>query len=113
MVPYPLWANIFTEHFHPNPNACSYVPHEISTLLNSMEGARGVFLQGTVGHGSGFLSRVSIKWKNINLGTHTTQELAHQVYKEAKGVHVRCMAEEWKVSLDERVYDYLMSWEVS
>ena len=41
MVPYPLWANIFTEHFHPNPNACSYVPHEISTLLNSMEGARG------------------------------------------------------------------------
>ena len=48
-----------------------------------------------------------------HLGNFKTEEDAFLVYKKFKEAHFKSLAEKWKDSIDVRVYEALMNWEVS
>ena len=51
--------------------------------------------------------------KNKHLGLFDTEEDAFQVYKKAKEVHIKEIAELWKDRIDSKVYQALLNWEIN
>jgi len=92
------------------PSTCSFVPAVINNLLLDNGASRGLLPQGVSANGKGFRSCLCANGKQIRLGTYSTPGQAHEVYKKAKEVNVRSMAEEWKEYLHPEVYDYLKTW---
>ena len=93
-----------------SPSTCSFVPAVINSLLTDSGASRGILPQGVSASGKGFRSCLCVNGKQLRLGTYSTPNQAHEVYKKAKEVNVRSMAEEWKDYLHFEVYDYLKTW---
>lgn len=95
-----------------SPESCSFVPHQINTLLNDQKRKRGEFPQGVSAHGSGYRAFLCISGERSRLGTYKTPNDAFKVYEKAKLKHVKYLAGINKVDLHPEVYDYLMNWEI-
>lgn len=97
-----------------NADACAFIPTQINNLLLDSVATRGNFPVGVCFHKSKgcFQSRINKNGKSYHLGYFATDTEARLVYISAKEEHVKLMAEEYKNSIDIRVYDALMKWRV-
>ena len=55
---------------------------------------------------------ISKNSKIINLGTYNTPEEAFDTYKVAKEQYIKEVADKWKNSITERVYQALMNYSI-
>ena len=61
---------------------------------------------------SGYRAHINLGGHRASLGTYKTPEEASKVYRREKELRVRRVAEEYKDSLDPRVYKNLMEYKV-
>lgn len=59
-----------------------------------------------------FAAQIRINGKKTGLGYYSTPEKAFQVYKKAKEFQVKTVVGQFKDSIDPRVFESLMNWEV-
>lgn len=93
------------------PEYCVFVPQEINTVLIKKEAARGNLPIGVQ------YSTSRERYKAVGscigyLGTYSTPEEAFTVYKTAKELHLKLLADKYKNSVDPRVYHALVNYQV-
>ena len=66
------------------PETCVFVCRELNSLLNERNAARGDLPLGVVKHKKKYMSQVNKNGKINYLGTFTSPEEAHQVWRNAK-----------------------------
>ena len=93
---------------------CCFVPSEINTLLVKRNSLRGEFPIGVGFYKplNKYVSRLSTYGKARTLGYFSSVEEAFYVYKEAKEIHIKEVANKWKDQIDPRVYEALMGYQV-
>lgn len=94
---------------------CVFVPMEINCLLLSSKVNRGncpigVHFDKQAGK---YRPSVSIGKKTIHLGSYDCIVSAFMAYKMAKEEHIRAVACKYRFSIDDRVYNTLLKWEVN
>lgn len=96
-------------------DTCTLVPREINLLCIKRKKARGELPIGVTfcKQSAKYKAQFSKHNKIVNLGLHTTPDLAFQAYKEAKEIHVKNMANFYKEVISNEVYDALMKYEVN
>lgn len=95
-----------------HPELCSFVPTEVNRVLGDCRRARGAYPQGVSRHGNGYRAHINLGRHRASLGTYKTPEEASRVYRREKELRIRRLAEEYKGSLDLRVYKNLMEYKV-
>lgn len=96
------------------PDKCCFVPNEINVLFNKHQnkrcrsGACGVFKKG-----NRFYAVSSMFGKNIYLGGYNNIEEAKAAYKKGKEIYIKSVAEKWKDTLSDKVYNALIKYEFS
>ena len=92
-----------------------FVPNEINKLLINSKKTRGCVPVGlSVIKASGKIQvRVSKNGKNVFLGKFNNIEDAFAKYKTEKEKHIKLVAEKWKGVISRKVYDALISYEVT
>ena len=95
-----------------SPITCTFVPHQLNTLLIDCGASRGDLPQGVTRHGKRYQAQLSIDGNQHKLGTYATPEEAFEIYKFAKEENIKRMAGLWKGLIDPRVYDLLINYEV-
>lgn len=95
-------------------NTCCFVPREINSLLILSNARRGKYPVGVSYNKSfgKFTAEHKINGEAKYLGSYDTPEEAFYAYKVSKEQHIRNVAEKWKQSIEPRVYNALMNWEV-
>lgn len=98
-----------------SPETCCFVPSEINSLTakaNSIRGKNplGVYYYQKTDR---FIARLRRYGKSYYVGSYRTPEEAFVAYKQAKESYIKEVAEKWRGKIDEKVYQTLMSWEVS
>jgi hypothetical protein len=96
------------------PGLCCFVPKEINTLLLNCKFSRGELPIGcSWEHTNGTSWKISVRLridgKTFRVGRFDTIEMAFNGYKNAKEAEIRRVAEKWKLSLPEKVYDNLIN----
>jgi len=96
-------------------DTCCFVPQEVNMLLVKCDNSRGEYPVGVCfdKYAGKFKAGLRINGKAKHLGLFTTPEEAFQVYKLAKEAQIKVVAHKWKHILDERVFQALMTYEVS
>lgn len=95
------------------PDVCCLVPAHINTTLTKRKAERGDYPIGVVIDNTGKPScQYTENGEHVWRGYFTTVEEAFAVYKEAKELHIKSLAEKWKNDLDPRVYKALMNYVV-
>jgi len=96
-------------------DTCCFVPAEVNMLLTKCDNSRGEYPVGVCfdKYAGKFKARLAINGKLKHLGYFTTPEEAFQVYKLAKEAYIKVVAQKWQHLLDERVFQALMTYEVS
>lgn len=94
---------------------CCFVPSEINALLVNSKATRGEHPLGVSFsklHNcfEAYLTKFNVKH---SLGLFSTEYEAFLSYKAAKESHLKAVATKWKEHIDLRVYEALMSWEVT
>ena len=94
---------------------CCFVPREINNLFTKRRKCRGEYPIGVSFYKTTlkFKSTVSVGGGKIHLGVYNTPEEAFCVYKREKEKYIKEVANKWKDQIDIRVYEALMSYEVS
>ena len=91
-------------------DTCCFVPPEINTLLTrytkNSDTCKGVYYNKR-------LSKFSAHLLGKYIGLFTTELEAFQVYKQAKQTYIKDVANKWKDQIDPKVYEALISWEIS
>ena len=91
-------------------DTCCLVPPEINTLLTrytkESDTCKGVYYNKKLGKFSAHLLGKYI-------GLFTTEIEAFYAYKQAKEAYIKEVAEKWRDKIDPRVYEALISWEIS
>lgn len=97
------------------PDTCAFVPTAINNLIISNKSCRGEFPIGVSFNKvrNTFTSSCRIDNKQVEIGTFDNPSEAFWAYKNAKEAEIRKVANEWKQLIDIRVYESLMSWEVT
>lgn len=96
-------------------DVCVFVPNAVNSLIIKRDAARGslpvgVCLQKDSGK---YVANCSNgKGKRIHLGYFENKETAFLAYKDFKENLVKAVADEYRLSIDSRVYDALVSYEV-
>ena len=98
-----------------SPETCCFVPPAINNLIRSKStSARGYPIGVSPHRKTGrFVAKVVLFDKNKHLGLFDTAEDAFQVYKKAKEVYIKEIAELWKDRIDSKVYQALLNWEIN
>lgn len=99
-----------------SPETCCFVPQEINSLVLANKRRRG-----NTPIGVHYLKRIRkyttqcyFKGSGLRyLGSYNTPEEAFQVYKEAKKVSIKLVADCWKSNIEDKVYQSLINWEIS
>lgn len=98
-------------------DTCCFVPKEVNSLLVKADRIRGKYPIGVYHDTSKahkrFSARVSKNGKYKRFGSYLTPEEAFFVYKQEKEKYIKEIANKWKDQIDIKVYEALMSWEVS
>lgn len=97
-----------------SPETCCFVPREINCLLHGNKTFRGKYPQGTHWHkASGrFACQIGINGKLKHLGLFDCPNEAHEFYRKEKEIHIKNVADLWFGSIDNRIYEILMDWEL-
>ena len=95
-----------------SPETCAFIPDEINLLLIKSDMMKGKYPIGVSKHGNKFQVSLSINGVSNFLGDFKTPEEAFQVYKEAKEVWVKEVADKWKDKIDQRVYEAMYNYRV-
>ena len=92
---------------------CVLLPVEISQFMNRTKKSRGELPMGVDHTGIGsFIARMSLNGERITLGSGKTPEEAFSVYKYAKELTIKYLAEKYKLELDSRAYTALINYTV-
>lgn len=113
--PYQLDKDILSfENKIYSPNTCCFIPKEINSLVVGSKKSKGDCPIGVSYHiATGkFMSRLNKGVSSNYLGVFETVDEAFQVYKKAKEVYIKEVANKWKGKIDDRVYEALMNWEI-
>lgn len=94
---------------------CCFVPPEINTLLLTSRRIRGDNPIGVFYHNRDkkYVAKCKVSNKTVHLGYHLTSTDAFYAYKVFKEAYIKEVANKWKDRIDPRVYEALMSWEIS
>ena len=97
-----------------SPEACSFVPDAINTLVIDRENDRGKYPVGVFYHKRDdcFRAQVNCDNKRKWLGNYSTPEDAFAAYKVAKEAQIKIVATQYKDVLSPAVYESLMNWEI-
>jgi hypothetical protein len=97
-----------------SPNACSFVPAAVNSLLTDRGAARGIYPIGVSLHKATgkFQAHLNCFGKRKHLGLYTTIEYASFAYKTAKEAQIKIVATQYKDVLSPAVYESLMGWEI-
>ena len=97
-----------------SPETCRFVPQEINKLLTNRRNDRGLYPIGVTYEKDRcrFTAQMLCYGKHKRLGSFETDEEAFQAYKQAKESYIKEVAEKWKDSVDDKVYESLMNWEI-
>ena len=95
-----------------SPETCCFVPPEVNTLILNRKASRGdnpigVHFNKTQNK---YQANCQVNGKLAFLGYYKTSEEAFNAYKKAKEAYIKEVAEEWRDSIDPRVYESLMNW---
>ena len=99
-----------------SPNTCSFVPAEINSLVVVNKRRRGDTPIGVyyVKRNRKYTTQCCFKGSGLKyLGSYSTPEEAFQVYKEAKKVSIKLVADQWKSKIEDKVYQSLLNWEIT
>lgn len=98
-----------------SPETCCFVPPVLNSLIRSKPISTSDYPIGVRPHRKTgrFVAKVVLFDKNKHLGLFDTAEDAFQVYKKAKEVHIKEIAELWKDRIDSKVYQALLNWEIN
>lgn len=93
---------------------CAFVPSAINvffTTRGSLRGEQpiGVFFHKTKNR---FIAQCSLNGRSKHLGHFKTAQEAYQVYKDYKEQLCKDLANQWKLQIDPRVYEAMMTWTV-
>lgn len=91
---------------------CRMVPREVNMLLTDSGASRGDLPVGVSVKGKRFQAQLTVFGKREHLGYYTTPTEAFLVYKKAKELHIKDVANLYKDVLCQDVYNALISWEV-
>lgn len=101
-----------------SPETCCFIPNEVNLLLIKRKSKLGFTGVKNTKCGS-YVAVLNLSKSSCektcdrdHLGTYKTPEEAYDVYKRAKEVYVKVVAEKWKYLIDVRAYDALMNWTV-
>lgn len=97
-------------------DTCCFVPREINNLQFSTANKQGSLPKGVCYDATNnkYQAQMGGKGKLRNfIGRYTTPEEAFQAYKEAKEAYIKELANKWKDKIDNKVYEALMTWEIS
>lgn len=89
-----------------SPKTCAFVPREINNLFLNCKNKSKISTGITYTHNK-YNVMFRINYEYIYLGRFSELSQAEQIYKEAKKQHAIKLAEKFKDSLDERVYNSL------
>lgn len=92
---------------------CCFVPNDVNTVIIKP------FLRKSICRGVSFdkknnkyMARMSMYGRSKNLGRYNTVEEAFEVYRRAKELYIKELAEKWKDKLDPRVYAALYNYRI-
>lgn len=94
-------------------DTCCFVPQQINKVIMDSKKIRGVYPVGVTFTRKRFRAAISRYGKFTFIGNFDNAEDAFCAYKEAKETYIKELAVKWKDRIDARVYEALMSWEVS
>lgn len=97
-----------------SPETCCFVPPEVNTLILNRKASRGdnpigVHFNKTQNK---YQANCQVNGKLAFLGYYKTSEEAFNAYKKAKEAYIKEVAEEWRDSIDPRVYEALTNWTI-
>ena len=97
-----------------SPEACSFVPTAVNSLLTDSGAARGEYPQGVNyhKHTGKFVVQLSVDGKQKHLGLFLTPEDAFAAYKTAKEAQIKIVATQYKAALKPAVFESLMIWSI-
>ena len=97
-----------------SPEACSFVPDAINTLVIDRGNDRGKYPVGVFYHKRDgcFRAQVNCDNKRKWLGNYSTPEDAFAAYKVAKEAQIKIVATQYKDVLSPAVFESLMNWEI-
>ena len=100
---------------HYSLKTCCFVPNSINSLIISCSASRGKYPVGVCFNKikSKFVAQITYEGKTTGLGYYNTPEEAFQAYKTAKEKHIKLIAEKYKDLIDCKVYQALLSWEIT
>lgn len=93
-------------------DTCCFVPREINATLIKRARDRGDCPIGVHEVNGMFVARVSKGGVRKYVGRSTTKEGAFQLYKAAKELEIKLLAEKWKVNLSDLTYQALLNYKV-
>ena len=98
-----------------SPDTCCFVPHEVNSLLLLRKSLRGKYPIGVSYNKQNrkFDMCLTHLGEKLNRSLHDTPEEAFLAYKKAKELCVKEVANRWKDTLDTKVYQALLYYEVS
>ncbi len=96
-------------------DTCVFIPKFLNSLLLTNKRVRGEHLLGVHydKHNGAYKASISFKGVYKALGYYDNEYDAHMAYKVAKENYIKSVAKEYKDKVDIRVYNALMSYEVS
>ena len=97
-----------------SPDTCCFIPQDVNCLIINGKGRRGKCPVGV--HYSvrdnKFYATMKKNGEVTYLGIYTSSEEAFNVYKKAKEVHIKNVAEKWKGKVANKVYEALIKYGV-
>ena len=93
-------------------DTCCFVPPEINGLFVKNNRNRGLLPIGVKKEPKGYSSTCNVNKKHHYLGMFDTVDEAFNSYKEAKEDYIKEVANKWRSSIDNRVYEALMAYQV-
>lgn len=94
-------------------STCGIVPHEINEIFIKRQNDRGEHPIGVTKLGNKFITQISLNIKRQKyLGSFNTPEEAFQVYKEAKEVYIKVVADKWREQITEQIYQAMYNYQV-
>lgn len=92
---------------------CTFIPHELNTVLGACDSRRGELPQGVYQSGKKYVAQLSTGGKHHYLGTHNSAEVASELYRLAKEEYVRSLADQYRHQIHPQVYATLSRYEVT
>ena len=92
-----------------SPETCCFVPHEINTSMMDTKEYRGKYPKGVKKDGNRFAARLNGK----HLGLFLTPEEAFTVFKVAKEIYIKEVADKWKPFIKDEIHQIMYDYRVN